>query len=47
MLPGTVLALYIDGLIETRDANLSVGIDRLRTPFAPSTAQAHVPVRCF
>ncbi len=27
--PGTVLALYTDGLIETRQADLDVGMDRL------------------
>jgi serine phosphatase RsbU (regulator of sigma subunit) len=29
--PGSLLALYTDGLVETRDADINVGIDRLRT----------------
>jgi len=32
--PGSILALYTDGLIETRDADIDVGIDRLRTALA-------------
>lgn len=34
LLPGSVLALYTDGLIETRESDISVGMDRLRTSLA-------------
>ncbi|WAZ25661.1 SpoIIE family protein phosphatase [Streptomyces cinnabarinus] len=32
--PGCLLALYTDGLVETRDADITTGIDRLRTRLA-------------
>ncbi|WP_231905583.1 SpoIIE family protein phosphatase [Streptomyces davaonensis] len=32
--PGCLLALYTDGLVETRDADITAGIDRLRTQLA-------------
>ncbi|MFI1400362.1 SpoIIE family protein phosphatase [Streptomyces sp. NPDC020681] len=38
--PGTLLALYTDGLIESRDADISVGIDRLRTQLAHAAADS-------
>ncbi|MET7615696.1 SpoIIE family protein phosphatase [Streptomyces sp. NPDC005408] len=38
LLPGSVLALYTDGLIETRDSDISVGMDRLRTSLAHAGA---------
>jgi GAF domain-containing protein/PAS domain-containing protein len=34
LLPGSVLALYTDGLIETRGSDIGVGMDRLRTSLA-------------
>ncbi|MGW3355233.1 SpoIIE family protein phosphatase [Streptomyces bungoensis] len=37
--PGCILALYTDGLVESRDADITVGIDRLRTQLAHATAQ--------
>jgi serine phosphatase RsbU (regulator of sigma subunit)/PAS domain-containing protein len=38
--PGCILALYTDGLIETRDADIDVGIDALRTQLAHSGAES-------
>ncbi|UGY92410.1 SpoIIE family protein phosphatase [Streptomyces gobiensis] len=38
--PGAVLALYTDGLIETRDSDIDVGIDRLRTSLAHSATES-------
>ena len=32
--PGSILALYTDGLIETRESEIGVGMDRLRTSLA-------------
>lgn len=32
--PGCILALYMDGLVEARDADIAVGINRLRTRLA-------------
>lgn len=34
LLPGSVLALYTDGLIETGESDIGVGMDRLRTSLA-------------
>ncbi|MGW9172011.1 SpoIIE family protein phosphatase [Streptomyces decoyicus] len=36
--PGSVLALYTDGLVEERDTDIDVGIDRLRTSMAHTHA---------
>ncbi|TQK42593.1 GAF domain-containing protein [Streptomyces sp. SLBN-118] len=38
--PGSVLALYTDGLVEERGADVSVGIDRLRASFAHARADS-------
>ncbi|MGW3204064.1 SpoIIE family protein phosphatase [Streptomyces sp. NPDC001135] len=38
--PGCVLALYTDGLVESRDADISVGIDHLRTQLGHAAAQS-------
>lgn len=38
--PGSLLALYTDGLIETRGTDISVGIDRLRTHLAHTVADS-------
>ncbi|MFD1657167.1 SpoIIE family protein phosphatase [Streptomyces caeni] len=34
LVPGSVLALYTDGLVETRDADIGTGMDRLRVSLA-------------
>ncbi|MFE9097316.1 SpoIIE family protein phosphatase [Streptomyces sp. NPDC007264] len=34
LLPGSILALYTDGLIESRDADIGTGMDRLRVSLA-------------
>jgi serine phosphatase RsbU (regulator of sigma subunit) len=36
--PGSLLALYTDGRVETRDTDISIGIDRLRTHLAHAAA---------
>ncbi|MFF9090947.1 SpoIIE family protein phosphatase [Streptomyces sp. NPDC014991] len=38
--PGCILALYTDGLVESRDADISVGIDHLRTRLAHASARS-------
>ncbi|MEU3984040.1 SpoIIE family protein phosphatase [Streptomyces sp. NPDC026672] len=38
--PGAVLALYTDGLVETRGTDISVGIDSLRTSLAHARADS-------
>nr|WP_248861563.1 SpoIIE family protein phosphatase [Streptomyces halobius] len=38
--PGSVLALYTDGLVEERAADIDVGIDRLRTSMAHARADS-------
>lgn len=38
--PGCILALYTDGLVETRDGDITVGIDRLRTQLAHASADS-------
>lgn len=38
LVPGSVLALYTDGLIETRESDIGVGMDRLRTLLAHAAA---------
>ncbi|WP_327323510.1 SpoIIE family protein phosphatase [Streptomyces sp. NBC_01210] len=38
LLPGSVLALYTDGLIESRESDIGVGLDRLRTSLAHAGA---------
>jgi PAS domain S-box-containing protein len=45
MEPGSVLLLYTDGLIERREFGLDVGIDRLKSAFAASSADPRVIVR--
>jgi GAF domain-containing protein len=38
--PGCLLVLYTDGLVETRDTDITVGIDRLRTQLAHTPADS-------
>jgi serine phosphatase RsbU (regulator of sigma subunit) len=38
--PGSVLALYTDGLVEERGADINVGIDGLRTSLAHAAADS-------
>ncbi|MER5459559.1 SpoIIE family protein phosphatase [Streptomyces sp. NPDC002668] len=40
LLPGSVLALFTDGLIETRESDIGVGMDRLRTSLAHAGAES-------
>jgi serine phosphatase RsbU (regulator of sigma subunit) len=41
--PGSVLVLYTDGLIETRDAGIDVGMDRLARALADGSAEPFGP----
>ncbi|WFB10736.1 SpoIIE family protein phosphatase [Streptomyces sp. LX-29] len=38
--PGSVLALYTDGLVEVRDADIDLGVDRLRSSLAHARADS-------